>query len=165
MNYFFHKLINFLFFISVPQISSDGKIYCFLDTNTTKYCPMEAITFAIQNGHIKNKDECQSIKNTFSCNDKKNDNQQLLKPQLHEILEITDKSCIICKGRMNDPKHVINMLYIGTDTCERMAVYAMKGKIPRHLCDPLRHYSKEPCQCTDLSTNEINKLKNNNIKK
>jgi len=59
------------------------------------------------------------------------------------------KICHLCRNGNfpADKHHVINMLYVGADTCENYYIAGLKGKILDHLCDPLRYFAYEPCGC------------------
>lgn len=57
--------------------------------------------------------------------------------------------CDICVGGgyPEDPHHVINVLYVGADTCKNYYIAGKKGRIPGNLCDPIRYFAKSPCGC------------------
>lgn len=57
--------------------------------------------------------------------------------------------CELCigNGYPQDPSHVIHLLYIGASSCKNYYIAGKEGKIPRHLCDPLRYFAREPCNC------------------
>lgn len=59
-------------------------------------------------------------------------------------------ACKICRNG-NYPGNtsmVINMLYLGADTCARYYVHGLEGRIPAHLCSALQYFAYEPCSCS-----------------
>lgn len=57
--------------------------------------------------------------------------------------------CELCAGGTypTDASHVIHLLYLGASTCKEYYTAGKRGKIPTHLCDPLRFFAREPCGC------------------
>jgi len=60
-----------------------------------------------------------------------------------------NQKCNICiNGKFPGNKRMmINMLYIGEDTCENYYWAGQRGQIPINLCDPLRYFAYGPCGC------------------
>lgn len=58
-------------------------------------------------------------------------------------------TCDLCHNK-NYPRNtamVINMLYLGADSCARYYLYGEGGLIPNHLCQTLQYFAFEPCGC------------------
>lgn len=66
------------------------------------------------------------------------------------------KVCDICRGlNITNPNMVLNMLYLGVDSCDNYYKAGMSGRIPDHLCDPLRYYAFHPCGCVNTSSKPL----------
>jgi hypothetical protein len=46
---------------------------------------------------------------------------------------------------------VINFLYIGSSSCAQYYVYGREGRIEKHMCDPVKYFSYEPCGCGEFN--------------
>lgn len=55
----------------------------------------------------------------------------------------------------SDPSHVINLLYVGADTCKNYYIAGLKGKISAQMCDPLRYFARAPCGCKSQTRSVI----------
>ena len=64
------------------------------------------------------------------------------------------KVCHLCMDGSypTDASHVIHLLYIGASSCRNYFIAGREGKIPTHLCDPLRFFAKDPCGCRAIKT-------------
>jgi len=62
------------------------------------------------------------------------------------------RACNLCRNGdyPSTPSHVIHLLYIGASSCRNYYIAGKEGKIPTHLCDPLRYFAQDPCGCSKM---------------
>merc|ERR1719277_2050299 len=64
--------------------------------------------------------------------------------------EVSSNVCWLCITPFLEPANksmVINMLYLGPDSCINYFRGGSRGQIPSHLCPALQYFAAEPCNC------------------
>ena len=72
--------------------------------------------------------------------------------------------CDLCRGgtHPSEPSHTIHLLHIGASSCKNCYVAGKQGKMPAHLCDPLRCFARDPFHCPAFVSGAPTKSSNSN---